>query len=75
MTNMAVRINFNLNPTIAKDTFSHYGDHIDIFHLLADDKRRRLVIGIGGSCPHSRDKLPVALNNITVPTGLFCATV
>ena len=75
VTNMAVGINFNLHPAIAEDTLGHDGDHIDIVNLLADDKRRRLVIGVGGSSADCGDKLPARLDYVAVPRERLVATV
>ena len=49
VADMAVGVDLHLHAAIAEDTFSHDGDHVHAFHLLAGDKGRWFIVRISGA--------------------------
>ena len=71
MPNMAVSIDFDLDPTITEYALGHDSHHINTVNLLAGDKRGRFVIWIGRACADRSDKGAVAFDDVSIPSVLI----
>ena len=63
---MAVGVDLHLDAAIAENAFGDDGHQVDALDLLADDERRRLVVGIGGARTDARHEA-AAVDELAVP--------
>ena len=53
---ITVGIDLHFEAAIAEDAFGDHGHHVDPLRARSHDKRRRLVIGVGGGSAYASDK-------------------